>query len=91
MDSGTIKTPIEMIKEGAFGGFSSVNGKWYRKSWKEFNDLKSLNSRYHCLNYYDISVNKYGVKCRTPVRFWANKGWIKSIDPYGWFLWYFRY
>ena len=40
------KTPIEVIKEGAFGGtyfrdiYSDVDGKWYRKSWKEFNELK---------------------------------------------------
>ena len=25
------------------------------------------------------------------LRFWGNKGWIRSIDPYGWFQWYFRY
>ena len=24
-------------------------------------------------------------------RFWENKGWINSIDPYGWLQWYFRY
>ena len=35
------KTPIEIIKEDAFGGtyfrdmYSSINGKWYRNSWKE--------------------------------------------------------
>ena len=40
------------------------------------------------LNY--VSVNKYGVKCGTLLRFWENKGWINSIDPYGWFQWYFR-
>ena len=33
------KTPIEIIKEGAFGGtyfrdiYSYVNNKWYRNSW----------------------------------------------------------
>ena len=42
MDFGANKTPVEIIKEGAFGGtyfrdnYSGVNGKWYRKSWKEF-------------------------------------------------------
>ena len=36
------KTPIEIIKEGAFGGtyfrdiYSSINKRWYKKSWKEF-------------------------------------------------------
>ena len=37
-----------------------------------------------------MNVNKSGVKCTTSVRFWENKGWIKKIDPYGWFQWYFR-
>ena len=38
MDFGANRTPIEVIKEGAFGGiyfrniYSSVNGKWYKKS-----------------------------------------------------------
>ena len=36
-------------------------------------------------------MNKYGVKCRTSLRFWENKSWINEIDPYSWFQWYFRY
>ena len=41
MYSSSNKTPITVIKEGAFGGtyfgdiYSSVNGKWYKKSWKQ--------------------------------------------------------
>ena len=38
-----------------------------------------------------MNVNKYGVKCGTPLRFWENKGWINKIDLYGSFQWYFRY
>ena len=36
------KTPVVIIKEDAFeetyfrGIYFGVNGKWYRKSWKEF-------------------------------------------------------
>ena len=47
MDFGTNKTPV-VIKEGAFGGtyfrniYSGVNSKWYRKTWKEFVELKIL-------------------------------------------------
>ena len=52
---------------------------------------KNLDQKYYCSNYYDVSVNKYGVKCGTSLRFWENKGWINDIDPYGWFQWYFRY
>ena len=67
MDFSLNKTPIEIIKEGAFGDtyfrdiYSNVNGKWYKKSLKEFNQLKSIDHKYYCLDYYDVSVNKYGV------------------------------
>ena len=41
-----------------------------QKSQKEFNELKNIDSRYYCSNYYDVSVNKYGLKCGTSLRFW---------------------
>ena len=97
IDFGTNKTPAEVIKEGGFEGtyfrdiYSGVNGKWYRKSWKGFDELKNIAKRYYCSNCYDVSFSKYGVKCGTSLRFWVNKGWIKSIDLYGWFQQYFRY
>ena len=91
------KTPSEIINEGAFGGtyfrdiYSGVTGKWYRNSWKEFDLLKDVDKKLYANTYYDVNVNKYGVKCGTSLRFWENKGWIKDIDPYGWFQWYCRY
>ena len=97
MDFRANKTPIEIIKESAFGGtffrdiYSSINRKWYRKSWKEFDQLKNIDQKYYCSDYYNVSANKYGVKCRTSLIFWENKGWIHEIDPYGCFQWYFRY
>ena len=97
MDFGANKTPIEVIKEGAFRGtyfteiYSGVTGKWYKKSWKEFDQLKDIDQKYYCSDYYDVSVNKYGVKCETSLRFWKNNRWINEIDPYGWFQSYFRY
>ena len=87
MNFGANKTSVEIIKEGAFEGTyfrdicSGVNGQWYRKSWKEFDELKNIDQKYYCSNYYDASVNKYGVKCGTSLRFWENKVWINSIDP----------
>ena len=51
MDFGSNKTPAEVIKEGAFGGtyfrdiYSGVNSKWFRKVWKEFDDLKKYWSK----------------------------------------------
>ena len=63
--------------------YSGVNEKWYRKLWKEFDQLKNIDQKYHSQDYYDASVNKYGVKCGTSLNLWENKGWI--------FQWYFRY
>ena len=75
MDFGANKTPVEVIKEGASGGtyfrdiYSSINGNWYRKSRKGFGVLKNIDQRYYCSNYYDASINKYGVKCGTSLIF----------------------
>ena len=97
MDFGVNKTSVEVIKEGAFRGtcfrdiYSGINGKWYKKTWKEFDQLKDINQKYYYSSYYDVSVNKYGIKCGTSFRLWGNKRGINKIDPYGWFQWYFRY
>ena len=46
------KTPVEIIEEGVFGGtyfrdiYSSVNGKWYKNSWKEFDFLKNIDPKF---------------------------------------------
>ena len=70
MDFGPNKTPVEVIREGVFGGtyfidiYSGVTGKWYKKSSKEFNQLKNIDQKFYCLDYYDNSINKYGVKCK---------------------------
>ena len=97
MDFNPNKTPIQIIKEGAFGGtyfrdvYSNINKKWYKNSWKEFVHLKNIDAKFYASDYYDINVNKYGVKCGTSLRFWENKSWINEIDPYGWFQLYFGY
>ena len=54
-----------------------------KKSWKEFDQLKHLDQKYYCSDHCDVSLNKYGVKCGTSLRFWENKGWVNKIDPYG--------
>ena len=97
MDFGGSKMPVEVIREGGFGGTyfrdisSDVNGKWYKKSWKEFNQLKNIDQKFYCSTYYDVSVNKYGVKFGTLLGLWENNGQINEIDHYGWLQWYFRY
>ena len=52
-------------------------------SWKEFDQLKNIDQKYYCSDYYDVSFNEYGVKCRTSLRFSENKGWINEIDSCG--------
>ena len=91
MNFGANKTPAEVIREGAFGGtcfrdiYSGVTGKWGKKSWKEFDHSKNIDQKCNCSDYYDVSVNKYGVKCVTLLRFWENKDWNNKIDACGWF------
>ena len=53
--------------------------------------MKNIDKEYYCSDYFDVSVNKYGVKCATLLRFWENKDWMNEIGSYGWFQWYFRY
>ena len=79
-------SPVEVIKKGAFGGTyfrdisSKVNDKFYKNSWKEFKELESIEKKYYCSDFYDVSLNCYGVKCGTSLRFWESKGWINKID-----------
>ena len=50
MNFGANKTAVEVIKEGALRGTylkdisSGINSleKWFRKSWKEFDELKNI-------------------------------------------------
>ena len=71
MDFSPNKTPVEIIKEGAFGGtyfrhvYSNINKKWYKKSWKEFVRLKNIDAKFYPSDYYDINLNKCGVKYGT--------------------------
>ena len=61
MDFSPNKTPIEIIKEGAFGGtyfrdvYSNINKKWYRNSWKELDQLKNIDAKFYASDYYGTS------------------------------------
>ena len=91
MDFGPNISPAEVIKKGAFGGiyfrniYSAVNDKFYKNRWKEFKELENIDKKYYRSDFYDASVNKYGRKCGTSLRFWGSKCRIRAIDPYGWF------
>ena len=74
MDFGGNKTPVEIIKEDAFGGtyfrdiYSGATGKWNKKSCKKVDQLKNIDQKFCCSDYHAVSVNKYGVKCGTSLR-----------------------
>ena len=97
MDFGAIKMLVEVIREKGFRGisfrdiYSRVNKKWYRISWRKFDQLKNIDQKFYSSDYNDASANKYGVKCRTSLRFCENKGWVNKIDFYGSFQLHFPY
>ena len=47
---------------------SGVNRKWYRNSWKEFNELENIDQTFNCSDYYDVNLNKYIVKTGTSIK-----------------------
>ena len=93
IDFDANKTALEVIEEGAFGEtylrgiYSDINDKQSKNSRKELDELKNIDQKYYYSNYYDVNVNKYGVKSRASLRFWESN----SVGPYGCFQWYFRY
>ena len=64
MDFAANKTLVEIFREGAFGGtyfrdiYSRINEKCYRKSWKEFDQLKNIDHKFYCSDYYDPVSNE---------------------------------
>ena len=60
-------SPIDVIEKRKFGGtyfkdiYSNVNDKWYKNSWKEFEELKNIDKKYYCSNFCDVKLNYYGV------------------------------
>ena len=79
MEFNPNKTPVDIIKEEAFGGnyfrdiYSGANRKWYRRSWKEFNEIKSFDQKFYSSSYYYVKLNRYKVKTGTSLTFSKNK------------------
>ena len=98
MEFGAYKTPVEDALEKVkvrlevliLETFILILMR-YKKSWKEFDQLKNIDRKSYCSDYYHVCVNKFCVKCEIPLRFWENNGWINEKDPYGWFHLCFRY
>ena len=75
MESHPNISPVDVIKKGSFGGtyfrdiYSSINDKWYKNSWKEFEELKNIYKKYYYFDFYDIDLNYYKVEVGTSLRF----------------------
>lgn len=92
------RTPREIFKSGSFGGtywreiHSATTKKTYKnchrvfpKSWWRGIPEEWMTKHF---DEYDASINKYGVRVGTTLRYWEEKKWITSYDPYGWVQWY---
>jgi len=91
-------TPKEIFELGSFGGtyWRPIKSKFFK------NTLRNRHKRYPRYWWnklpddwlftpykeYDKSINKYGVKVGTTLKFWESKGWINKSHPYGWVDWY---
>ena len=92
-------TPKEILDFGSFGGtyfrpiYSSETGRNHENEWNDLPEewFKSLPAKKYKASRYDDSVNKYGVSCGGDLYMWESNGWIRGIDPYGWFQWYCRF
>ena len=68
-------SPVDVIKKGAFSEryfrdiYSRANNKFYKNSWKEFEELKDINKKYHLSDFYNMDLNYYGVEVATSLRF----------------------
>ena len=91
-------TPREMFKAGSFGGtywrpiYSRVTRKHYKNKHKKYPKSwwKGIPEEWLTKDWdsYDTSINTYGVKVGTTLRFWEKSDWITRYHPYGWVQWY---
>ena len=94
-------SPKQIFESGAFGGtyfreiYSTITNKKYKNQHKEFEKygwFNNINTKTHVINQLCTpSLNKYKVKAGSSLLAWEQSGWIKPIDPYGWFQWYCRF
>ena len=94
-------SPEEIFRLGSFGGtyfrpiYSNIKSKKLKNNHKEFIKLgwfKNLNIDDYVINSKcNPTLNKYKVNAGTSLKLWEDSGWIKPVDPYGWFQWYCRF
>jgi hypothetical protein len=94
-------SPQQIFQMGSFGGtyFRTINSKVVNKKLtnqhKEFVKqgwFKNMDiSKYVTSSNYKPSINKYKVRSGLSLEEWERSGWIKPVDPFGWFQWYCRF
>src|SRR4051794_28390547 len=76
--------PKEMLAMGVFGG------KYMTDCAAEFPDDWFENAKL-CHERHVPELNFFGINASQPLSVWRAKGWIREVDPRGWFQWYCRY
>ena len=46
-----------------------MHNKWYKNTWEELKELKDIDKKYYCSEFYDVDFN-YMVKVGTSLRYW---------------------
>ena len=66
--------------------FIKIVGREFKK-FKELEELKDIDKKYYCFDFYDVDLNYCKVEVGTSLRFresfrfWESKGWINKMDP----------
>jgi hypothetical protein len=76
--------PGELLAMGVFGG------KYMTDCAAEFPDDWFQNAKL-CHERHVPELNFFGINASQPLSVWRAKGWIREVDPRGWFQWYCRY
>ena len=64
-------SPADVIKKGNFGGtysrdiYSGATDKFYKNSWKEFDELDGIDTKYYASDFYCVKLNCCGVEVGT--------------------------
>ena len=77
-------TPSQMLRLGVFGGkYMTDCRQEFSASWFAHAKL-SPERRNAKLNFFKVNASQRLAE-------WRRKGWIRPLDPRGWFQWYCRY
>ena len=68
-----MKHLLRLLEKNYLVKYFNVNNRWCNDSCRVFSDLLSdIYLIYYSSDYYAVSINKYGAKCGTSLRFWED-------------------